>query len=834
MRVKLAPTLLLLTWAIFFSRTLFLGQVYFLDDLKIIFYPLEHVYGEFQRAGELPEWSPLFGFGPPLLAWGQLGFFTPVHVVLRFFGLHPLLLLQASILIYFLLGLIGMYWFLRRRQLASLAAALGAVVYVFCGFNIGHLNHVNFYVATMVVPWLLVAIDRFLVSPSLPRASVLAIVAAIIPLSGQPQIALYSLFIGPLYGLARLLTTHYSLLTKIVPLTVLAGILAFSPASFAILPLAEFLPATERSGDLPQNELYEFSYPPAHFITLIRPYYFGNHEHYWGAKNFQELAAYVGLVPLLLAPFALLVWKKFKPETIFALCLLALALALAPGIHSPIYRFLIEQRMNTSFAIPGRFVYFFDVGVAILAALGLNHLIKLQPGKHRLAATVLLILSAGNLVYFGWNYNPLIPAEQALAASPLTEALRQYHDEQGLPPRLYAAESLPLDGTQSATLKLTDIVSPLFSIHQPFTLHQGVMCLRLPARAVSDTGEATITVSEQLGSPPVFTTNITAQEINQRRQVKICPPSPLTADESRPLFLSVSSEKASNIRLFYQSTTELSVYFVRVSNPTESELTRSQKNARLVIDQELPDQNEHDADLLLRHIQATAAASSARWIGALGIANFRAFIEDLFANDRDPFNGEGIHALVHNRPLVNMSGITHLTQIVPAKDETDAVTRSGYPLSTEKARGDNKIRLYTNPDAFPLAFLVPDAIFEPDPAIVRHRLSAADYEGRHYIYVDGPSPPADLPEPRGQSTNGTAHITRYTSTRVDIEVAASEDAWLVLTDNYTREWQTFVDEQPQRPLFANTIWRTAKVPAGNHTVSFQYHSPAVELSKKLT
>src|SRR3989338_10020290 len=102
---RLAVALLVLTYLLFFSRTLFLGQVYFLDDLKIIFYPLEHVYGEFQRAGELPEWSPLFGFGHPLLAWGQLGFFTPLHVLLRAVGLHPLVLLQVSILSYFALGL---------------------------------------------------------------------------------------------------------------------------------------------------------------------------------------------------------------------------------------------------------------------------------------------------------------------------------------------------------------------------------------------------------------------------------------------------------------------------------------------------------------------------------------------------------------------------------------------------------------------------------------------------------------------------------------------------------------------------------------------------------
>src|SRR3989344_5391683 len=182
-------TLLFLTWLIFFSRTLFLGKYYFLDDLKILYYPLEYAYAEFQAAWQLPQWSPLFGFGQPLLAWGQLGFFTPLHLLLRFFGLHPLVLLQISIVSYFALGLLGMFVFLRRRALRSLAATLGAIVFTFSGFSVGHLNHVNFYVATMVLPWLLVAIDAFVKKPTLRRTAVMALVAAVIPLSGQPQIS---------------------------------------------------------------------------------------------------------------------------------------------------------------------------------------------------------------------------------------------------------------------------------------------------------------------------------------------------------------------------------------------------------------------------------------------------------------------------------------------------------------------------------------------------------------------------------------------------------------------------------------------------------------------
>ncbi|MGH9857589.1 MAG: hypothetical protein ACRD4B_07070, partial [Acidobacteriota bacterium] len=144
---------LLLPWLIFFSPLLSGQQVYFLDDLKIIFYPLEHVYAEFQASGHLPQWSNVFGFGHPLIAWGQLGFFTPVHLVLRMTGLHPLTLLQVSLGMYFLFGLWGMFVFLRARRLTAPAAVLGSYIFVFSGFSIGHLNHVNFYTSTMLLPW---------------------------------------------------------------------------------------------------------------------------------------------------------------------------------------------------------------------------------------------------------------------------------------------------------------------------------------------------------------------------------------------------------------------------------------------------------------------------------------------------------------------------------------------------------------------------------------------------------------------------------------------------------------------------------------------------------
>ena len=289
-----------------------------------------------------------------------------------------------------------MFFFLRRRRLHSLSAALGAIVFTFSGFSVGHLNHVNFYVATMVLPWLLVAIDAFVSKPTLRRATIMAAVAAIIPLSGHAQIALYTLTLAATAGVifaAQPILAHLSpaaggappgqgdrtrgrrWLFKLIGLILLAAVLSISLASFSILPLFEFLPYSDRAEALSQEELFEFSYPPAHAITLILPYFFGDHENYWGAKNFQELAAYVGILPLLLAGTALTRWPGKRTLRLLGALLIVIGITSALGMHSPFYRWLIEQKIITSLSIPARFVLFFDVGIAILSALGLHDLI---------------------------------------------------------------------------------------------------------------------------------------------------------------------------------------------------------------------------------------------------------------------------------------------------------------------------------------------------------------------------------------------------------------------------------------------------------------------------
>ena len=75
---RLGFGLLFLTWGVVFSPIISGQKIYYLDDLKIIYLPLERAYAQSQAQWSLPLWNNEFGFGQPLLSWGQLGFFTPI------------------------------------------------------------------------------------------------------------------------------------------------------------------------------------------------------------------------------------------------------------------------------------------------------------------------------------------------------------------------------------------------------------------------------------------------------------------------------------------------------------------------------------------------------------------------------------------------------------------------------------------------------------------------------------------------------------------------------------------------------------------------------------
>lgn len=899
-------------WLIFFSRILIGQYVYFLDDLKIIYLPLEYAFSQFQHSGQLPQWSPYFGFGHPLLAWAQLGFFTPLHVLLRALFISPLNLLQISIVSYFAIGLIGFYAWLRQLPYSPSASALGAIIFAFSGFSVGHIHHVNFYTATMPLPWLLLSLHIFFQKPTLRKTGLVVLMASLIALSGQPQIILYTFVAGLLYGLvifASQIPKHsFNYSVKIVSLGALAIALILALSSFTLLPLKEFLPETERNGDLPVAELFEFSYPPIHAITLIFPYFFGDHSHYWGAKGFQELAAYVGILPLLLTGLSLSQWSRQRVVRLWAMLLLVLSITGALGQYSPIYRYLVENHILSTLTTPGRFVYFFTLAIAILAATGLDDIryvitdIVSQRKRWLLAASGMALVAillgpfifqlpynnqllegllklpisspyhvgltlfaaalflgviftrqstrisklvpglitltvALTLISYGWSYTPLTPRSVATPISPFMTPLTTLNQTTGLPPRIYATQQSIVEQPAIGPFKKTDTISPQFTMYQPFIAqNNNLSCLTFPFHYATPS-DTTVTVSilSDFNQSPLREQKIKASDFSSQDRQQFCFP-PLEDSAGKKYILGLSSDHDSGLQLYYQLSLEPQnyVFFVRKTNPSIADIRSSTKPFQLVMDQEYSAIYDFEAAFLVRHLQVLVQASSARWIGALSIRPYREFIEDFFANDRDPIDGDGVHALMKNRTILDMTGVTHIIQPLPSSRGATTLMNSGFTLVDQTNTGQTEIGLYQNNQAFPKTWLVANAIYKAAADETRHAMHAPDFDPSRLIYISGTKPPPETAYNREPLISSQATITQYTPTVVEIVVKTDKPAWLVLNDAATPQWQTYVDDQPQPYYVANTIFRTTPVPAGKHIVSFHYVSPAIAQAKIAT
>lgn len=129
------------------------------------------------------------------------------------------------------------------------------------------------------------------------------------------------------------------------------------------------------------------------------------------------------------------------------------------------------------------------------------------------------------------------------------------------------------------------------------------------------------------------------------------------------------------------------------------------------------------------------------------------------------------------------------------------------------------IQLYRNEQAFPRAFLV-DRVEQAASAE-----EAVEWTKAHGAILRTTAP-VESQKPLSLTTNAAATsrvaVQRYEPTRVDLQVSASGDVLLVLTDTFYPGWRATVDGRPARIYRAYGHFRTLVVPAGDHDVAFTY------------
>ena len=396
-------------------------------------------FAEFERAallehGALPLWNPYVAGGTVGLQHPLSSFLCPDFVVVLLlgvpFGLKVLLALRLAA------GLAGAFLLGRALGMPPVAATLTALVLNGSGAYSAHVAFGHFeWTLLGYVPWILLGFRRLLFEGSLASGAGAALGIAVLYLGGAPYLVFalgLVLVSSTLVWTVRRRSVGIGLLACAVLL--LAGLLA----SVKLVPSAEFFqehprrrpPMVSIRHDQPAEGLLEIPKSLGR-IFLGRAFAYDiprellKHSEYRRLRErgsaspeltrvrrkiVEEINyhAYVGLVPLLLVPFAFGLGRDRWLEWAGALGVLGILVLSDPfaraGWISP-WEELRRLPLLGSFRTAGRFLAILTVPLSILSGLGLTALVsrfpRLGPIPASVAAFALVCGVALDLAYNG-------------------------------------------------------------------------------------------------------------------------------------------------------------------------------------------------------------------------------------------------------------------------------------------------------------------------------------------------------------------------------------------------------------------------------------------------
>jgi hypothetical protein len=301
--------------------------------------------------GRWPLWNANAGAGMPLMGDPQSQAFQPLVMASYLFELWSGVGVTASLRVLF--ALVFLFLLLRRLGLGESAAVLGAVAYGLGGFLILWLGW-PMATSAALLPLGLYAAVRVDELGGRRDLFLLFLAGFGLFLGGHPETVVYALALVGIFLVSRALAKRSF---RPVLHGGLALVLSGLTAAPVLLPVQEYLPASERSvlvgyflAPRPLSDVVKDLGKPAvrenwrrqaekRLVPVAAARAFGDFTHYWGESNIVEDAGgFVGGATLLLALAALIPGRRhrFPQERLAAGVLIACVLLIAqpPGFDS--------------------------------------------------------------------------------------------------------------------------------------------------------------------------------------------------------------------------------------------------------------------------------------------------------------------------------------------------------------------------------------------------------------------------------------------------------------------------------------------------------------------
>jgi hypothetical protein len=416
------------------SPVILAGKTLYWGTPSLQFVPWRNLAWEALRSGQIPLWNPYLGMGAPLLANYQSGLFYPPNWLLFLLDLVGGIGWSAwgqtlLVVFHFVLAGWGMARLSGELGLKPLAQSVSGLAFGLCGYMVSRAGFLSINAAAAWLPWVLLWITRFVHSRGAGRRKRgknflwLSVVLTMQLLSGHAQTTWYTWLLGGIWASYlgwRTAYSHYSPSNhgEINPTPgfrwgqrlqgvgkawvgfALAIFLACALSAVQLLPTGEYLLQSQRTGAVDFEYAMNYSFWPWHLLSLIAPDIFGNPTQgdYWGYANYWEDAIYIGLLPFIMAVFAiikgLLSNHPFKSRSgigaasffsrgliIYTLLVSLASLILALGRNTPLFPWLYEHVPTFDmFQAPARFTLWLEFGLSLLAGVGV-HLWRRPEGR---------------------------------------------------------------------------------------------------------------------------------------------------------------------------------------------------------------------------------------------------------------------------------------------------------------------------------------------------------------------------------------------------------------------------------------------------------------------
>lgn len=435
--------LFVVSTAIFFNSQLF-GDMFFWDDFVEYVYPTQTFAARAASDGIIPMWNPYVFAGMPFIADLQVGFFYPLNRLLSLFinpdGNLPVGALQFVIILHFLIAQITFYSLLKYWKTSSISAVIGAISYSFSYVLVLHVFHpmmiYHFAWFPLVVMFFSKGFDKRCIRDFLVAGLILGLTI----LSGHPQSTLYIFFFLGVYYVWNLISSIRNKESKFNINGAVGGILTILLA--AAIFMIQYLPSQEladlsRRAEMTYEASAEGSLEYKQLLTAFMPKLFGavsgvqeeSIPFYLTISNsngvsqapyhfYWETGFYFGLAALFLGIVGFLNTKDKKRIFFLVMSILGILYALGDNafIHTIFYQFPLFE----NFRNPVRLMLYASFGFSVVAAFGVDDLIK---GKVKSKQLLIVAGIFGLILLLG-----VIGVAQSIAGTPaeLSETIRNH------------------------------------------------------------------------------------------------------------------------------------------------------------------------------------------------------------------------------------------------------------------------------------------------------------------------------------------------------------------------------------------------------------------------